>query len=161
MAGKPGDPADIDDVLLVPKPVLSIAGQATWDNAFSTMAQIFTRLRIEAAKADLKVTGRPLTLFIETDDSGFKFEAMLPVDRVLEGRATSDGIKFSRSPEGRSLRFTHKAPYDDIDGTYETITAYLEAKGLVVKDAFLEEYVSDLKDAADPTQEINVYVQPR
>jgi effector-binding domain-containing protein len=162
LAGKPGDPVDIDDVLLVPKTVLSYSGQASWDNAFNTLAQIYTRLRIEAAKADLKVTGRPLALFIETDDNGFKYEAMLPVDRVLEGRTTlSDGIKFSRSPDGRSLRFTHKAPYDDIDSTYETITAYLEAKGVVVKDAFLEEYVSDLKDSGDPAIEINVYVLPR
>ncbi|MGL4974727.1 MAG: GyrI-like domain-containing protein [Bosea sp. (in: a-proteobacteria)] len=162
LAGKPGDPNDIDEVALVSKPVISFSGQTTWDNAFLTLSQIFTRLRIEAAKADLKVTGRPLALFIETDDNGFKYEAMLPVDRVLEGRTTlSDGIRLSRSPDGRSLRFTHKAPYDDIDGTYETITAYLEAKGIVVKDAFLEEYVSDLKDAGDPALEINVYVLPR
>ncbi len=162
LAGKPGDPNDIDEIALVSKPVISFSGQASWDNAFLTLSQIFTRLKIEAAKADLKITGRPLTLFIETDDNGFKYEAMLPVDRTLEGRATlSDGIRLSRSPDGRSLRFTHKAPYDDIDGTYETITAYLEAKGIVVKDAFLEEYVSDLKDAGDPALEINVYVLPR
>ena len=45
--------------------------------------------------------------------------------------------------------------------TYETITAYLEAKNQPVKDAFLEEYVSNLDDPADPNLEINVYVQPR
>ena len=45
--------------------------------------------------------------------------------------------------------------------TYETITAYLEAKSIAVKDAFLEEYVSDLKDPGDPNLEINVYVQPK
>ncbi len=65
------------------------------------------------------------------------------------------------TPAGPSLRFVHVAPYDDIDSTYETITAYLEAKSITVKDAFLEEYVGDLTDPADPNLEINVYVQPR
>ena len=70
-------------------------------------------------------------------------------------------MKLSASPVGRALRFLHVAPYDDIDSTYETITAYLEAKSIAVKDAFLEEYVSDLKDPGDPNLEINVYVQPK
>ena len=65
------------------------------------------------------------------------------------------------SPAGPALRFLHQAPYDDIDSTYETITAYLEAKSIVVKDAFLEEYVSELNDPSDANLEINVYVQPK
>ena len=87
-----------------------------------------------------------------------------PIGQAPEGSRSSEfgqGVKPGLSPAGASLRFTHVAPYDDIDSTYETITAYLEAKSVVVKDAFLEEYVSDLKDAGDPNLEINVYVQPR
>jgi effector-binding domain-containing protein len=43
------------------------------------------------------------------------------------------------------LRFVHRGPYDDIDSTYETVTAYLDAKNIEVKDFFVEEYVSDLR----------------
>ncbi|POR56773.1 effector-binding domain-containing protein [Bosea psychrotolerans] len=164
LAGKRGDASDVDAVLLVSKPVLSLAGQSSWDQGFQRLNESFKILREEAAKAGLPIAGRPLTLFVETDDNGFRFEAMLPVGQAPEGSRTSEfarGVKVGLSPAGPSLRFVHVAPYDDIDSTYETITAYLEAKSIVVKDAFLEEYVSDLNDPGDPNLEINVYVQPR
>jgi DNA gyrase inhibitor GyrI len=103
-------------------------------------------------------------LFLDTDDNGFRYEAMLPVGQGPAGDRQSsfgNGVRPGLTPAGPSLRFVHVAPYDDIDSTYETITAYLEAKGITVKDAFLEEYVGDLADPADPNLEINVYVQPR
>ena len=131
---------------------------------FQRLAESINLLRAEATKAGLKIAGRPLALFVETDDNGFKFEAMLPVDRAPDAAASgglANGVRAGLSPSGRSLRFVHTAPYDDIDSTYETITAYLEAKNIVVKDAFLEEYVGELKDPGDPNLEINVYVQPK
>jgi len=163
MAGKRGDTSDVDEVLLVPKPVLMISGQSSWDDGFQRLSQTFRMLREEAARAGLPVAGRPLTLFVSTDDNGFRYDAMLPVAPVAGGPAPAfgNGVRLGASPAGPSLRFLHVAPYDDIDSTYETITAYLEAKSIVVKDAFLEEYVSDLNDPADPNLEINVYVQPK
>lgn len=162
LAGKRGDPSEVDEIQLTARPVLQLAGQASWDQGFQKLSEAIASLRGEAEKAGLKVAGRPLTLFVETDDNGFKFEAMLPVDRAADASAAlANGVRNGQSPVGRSLRFVHVAPYDDIDSTYETITAYLEAKNIVVKDAFLEEYVGDLKDPGDPNLEINVYVQPK
>ncbi|WP_156639939.1 GyrI-like domain-containing protein [Bosea sp. PAMC 26642] len=161
LAGRAGDPSDVDPVVLVGKPVLMISGQSSWDQGFQRLTESFRVLREEAARSGLAIAGRPLSLFVETDDNGFRFEAMLPVDRTPDRTPTTNGIRAGVSPAGPSLRFVHVAPYDDIDSTYETITAYLEAKSIVVKDAFLEEYVSELTDPGDPNLEINVYVQPK
>jgi effector-binding domain-containing protein len=163
LAGKGSDTSDVAEVTLSPKPVLLLSGQATWDQGFQKLSDSFKALRAEAQKAGLTAAGRPLTLFVETTDEGFRFDAMLPVAIPPGGQAPSLGadFKMSTSPAGAALRFLHQAPYDDIDSTYETITAYLEAKSIVVKDAFLEEYVSDLNDPGDPNLEINVYVQPK
>lgn len=162
LAGKPGDPSDIDEIMLTGKTVAIIAGQTTWDQGFQQLQGVFNKLKVETAREGLKVAGRPLTLFIETDDIGYRYEAMLPVDRLPDGKTTlAENIRFGTTPSGKAMRFTHKAPYEDIDSTYETITAYLEAKGVTVKDAFLEEYVSELIDASDPNLELNVYVQPK
>jgi effector-binding domain-containing protein len=124
------------------------------------MREVFRRLDGEAGRLGLQVAGRPLTYFIETDDMGFRYEAMLPVDRTPETGLPAD-VRAGQTPTGNALRFTHKAPYDDIDATYEGITAYLDAKGLTVRDQFLEEYVNEPNDSADPNFEINIYVQPR
>ncbi len=163
LAGKGSDSSDVASVTLAPKPVLMRAGQATWDQGFQQLSDAVRALRAEAQRTGLAVAGRPLSLFVETTDDGFRFEAMLPVAIAPGGQAPSLGSDFrmGTSPAGAALRFLHQAPYDDIDSTYETITAYLEAKSITVKDAFLEEYVSDLGDAGDPNLEINVYVQPK
>ena len=160
LAGKPGDTTDVDTLVLTARPTLTIAGQTTWDKGLNTLAEVFEKLRGEAGKLGLQVAGRPLTHFIETDDIGFRYEAMLPVDRAPGAMAPGE-VRAGSTPQGNALRFTHKAPYDDIDTTYESITAYLDAKGLTVRDQFVEEYVSDPRKGDDPNFEINIYVQPR
>lgn len=163
LAGKGSDTSDVASVTLAPKPVLMRAGQASWDQGFQQLSEAIASLRAEAQRTGLSVAGRPLSLFVETTDDGFRFEAMLPVAIPPGGQAPALGPDFrmATSPAGAALRFLHQAPYDDVDSTYETITAYLEAKSITVKDAFLEEYVSDLNDAGDPNLEINIYVQPK
>ena len=70
LAGKPGDPSDIDEIMLAGKPVAIIAGQTTWDQGFQQLQSVFSKLKAETAREGLKIAGRPLTLFIETDDIG-------------------------------------------------------------------------------------------
>jgi DNA gyrase inhibitor GyrI len=87
---------------------------------------------------------------------------MIPIAQIPEGKTElTPEIKFGKTPEGKALRFVHKDAYDEIDGTYETITAYLDAKDIVAKDAFIEEYVSDFTDGQDTNFEVNIYVQPK
>ena len=87
----------------------------------------------------------------------------MPIATVPEGKTElTPEIKFGRTPEGKAFRFVHKDAYEEIDGTYETITAYLDTKEIVAKDAFIEEYVTrDHGFATDPNLEVNIYVQPK
>jgi effector-binding domain-containing protein len=106
--------------------------------------------------------GKPLTVFVETDDMGFRYEAMIPIAEIPAGRTTlTPEIRFGRTPEGAAMRFVHKGAYEEIDETYETITAYLDAKGVTVKDLFVEEYATDLTNREDPNLEVNIFVQPK
>ncbi|MFL5184273.1 MAG: GyrI-like domain-containing protein, partial [Microvirga sp.] len=146
----PSDSSGVEEGVLVSKPTVAFAGISTWDEAFDNLKKAFATIETEMKKAGIAPTGRPLTIFVDTDDNGFKYEAMVPVAQVPEGKTElTPGIKFSKTPEGKSFRFVHKDAYDEIDGTYETITAYLDIKEIVAKDAFIEEYVSDFTDAQD------------
>jgi effector-binding domain-containing protein len=157
-----GDPMDVAEVTLPGKPVAALSGESTWDEGFENLKNAFARIEGELGKAGIRPAGRPVTVFVETDDMGFRYEAMVPVERAPEGRPTlTSDIRFARTPEGKAYHFVHKGPYDDIDSTYETITAYLDAKGIVAKDVFIEEYVTDFTDSADTSLEINIFVQPR
>ena len=162
LAPGPGDPTNVEDVVLAAQPAAILAGTSTWDDGFITLKGAFGRIEDALGKAGIPPRGRPVAVFVHTDDAGFRYEAMVPVASVPEGRAELDPeIRFGRTPEGKSLRFVHKDAYDEIDGTYETITAYLDAKDIVAKDAFIEEYVTDLTDSADTNLEVNIYVQPK
>ena len=158
----PGDPHDVKEVALPAKPAAMMAGESTWDEGLDKLKQAFATLEGELARAGIRPAGRPITLFLGTDDAGFRYEAMVPVDPAGAARLPlSAEIRYGRTPEGRAYHFVHRGPYEDIDSTYETITAYLDAKGIVAKDVFIEEYVTDLSDSTDDSLEINIFVQPR
>jgi effector-binding domain-containing protein len=162
LAGKPGDSGNVDDLTLVARPAAMSGGRSSWDDGAKNLAAAFARMRGEIEKAGAKVAGRPFAIFVETDDNAFRFEAFLPIDAAPAGRDSfSAETRIAQTPEGRALRFIHQGPYDDVDSTYEAITAYLDAKGINVRDAFIEEYVGELKDSADAKFEVNIYVQPR
>ena len=114
-------------------------------------------------KFGIPITGKPVAVFLETDDLGFRFEAQLPIERAPAERSPelAADIRFGLTPSGRAWRFVHRAPYDEIDSTYEAITAYLDQRGVDAKDAFIEEYVTLGDGPADDRLELNIYVQPR
>ena len=158
----PGDQTDVDEGVLPAKPAAVLSGTSNWDDAFANLKGAFARIEGELARAGIAPTGRPLTVFVHTDDDGFRYQAMVPIAGVPEGKTElTPEIKFGKTPEGKSFRFVHKDAYDEIDGTYETITAYLDAKDIEAQDAFIEEYVSDFTDAQDTNFEVNIYVQPK
>jgi effector-binding domain-containing protein len=161
LGGRKGDASQVDELTLPARTVLIISGQSTWEEGFDRLMAIYRELAEIAGKSGVAVAGRPVTHYIETDDMSFRYEAMLPVDKAPAAGAQLGPARVGATPAGKALRFVYVGPYDDIDGVYEGITAYLDAKGLTVRDQFLEEYVNDAKDRGDPALEVNIYVLPR
>jgi effector-binding domain-containing protein len=157
-----GDPSNVDEVVLPEKPVLVVSGSSTWDDGLKNLRAAFGKVEAELARLGIAPTGRPVTVFVQTTDDNFRFDAMVPVAAAPSAPPTlPPDMRFATTPAGKAYRFVHKGPYDDIDTTYETITAYLDAKDILAKDAFIEEYVNDVADPSDAALEINIYVQPR
>ena len=156
------DPGNADEVVLPAKSVLILTGSSSWDDGLKSLRDAFTKIDAEVAKLGLAQAGRPLTVFLQTTDYDFHYDAMVPIAKAPEGAlALPADMRFGMSPSGKAYRFVHKGPYSDIDATYETITAYLDAKDIVANDSFIEEYLNDVADPADPTLELNIYVQPK
>ncbi|MBV9076486.1 MAG: GyrI-like domain-containing protein, partial [Methylobacteriaceae bacterium] len=159
---KPGDPVDVDQVVLPAKPVLILSGTSGWTDGLKNLRAAFARIGTELGKAGIAPAGRPLAVFTQTTDDEFKFDAMVPVAAAPSPvPALPADMRVGTTPAGPAYRFVHKGPYDDIDTTYETITTYLDAKDVVAKDSFIEEYLNDVADPADVTLEVNIFVQPK
>ncbi len=148
--------------MLTSKPVASLKGAANWDGGFVKIQAALLIIRTELNKAKIRTAGRPLTVFLSSDDDKFNFEAMIPIDPATD-MATQLGseVKLSQTPAGKAIRFGHKGAYDNIDETYEVLTAYLDAKGIEAKDAFIEEYLTENLAPSDENFELQIYVQPK
>ena len=115
-------------------------------------------VRGEMDKAGVKPAGHALAIFLTADDNGFTYRAEIPIAAIPEGKAQLSPTVSSASADGKAMRFEHRGAYDDIDATYEAITAYLDEKGVDAQDSFIEEYVNDVKDPDDPTLQVYIYV---
>jgi effector-binding domain-containing protein len=155
----PPDTSISQTLKLDPRPVIMLSGHSTWDDGFKTLNTAFVKLNETLAKANIHSAGNPMAVFTETDDAGFKFSAMVPIDKAPDGTPNVDPeIAFGDSPGGKVMRFQHRSAYEDIDSTYEAITAYLDEKGLEAKNLFAEEYLNRTKSPDDPSLEVDIYV---
>ncbi len=136
-----------------------VEGKASRDDIFTALQETFGKIKGELAAAGLKPSGRPLAVFLEASELSFKYRAIVPIEAIPEGKtALSDVVKLGRAPIGKAMRFEHRGSYEDIDATYEAITAYLDEKGIDAQDIFIEEYLNDVKSPEDPNLQVDIYV---
>lgn len=131
-----------EDTTLTAKTIVYVKGTGTWDNAFETITNSFKKLKTYVDKEGLKTDGPDMTIFTATDDTGFQYQAAVPIAAPPKTPPNGD-IAVGQSPEGHALKFVHHGSYDELDNTYEAITNYLDEKRLEAKDMFIEEYVTD------------------
>jgi effector-binding domain-containing protein len=159
--GTPGVPSEATTVTMnVPsRPTAIVAAEAKWDEGFASIKGSLAKIKAAMDKAGLKPAGSPFTVFTQTSDSGFSYEAMVPLAEKPAGKdELSPDVKLGSSPSGMAIKFQHRGPYDDIDSTYDLITAYLDEKGLEAGDFFIEEYLTDLTTSEDPNLAVDIYV---
>jgi len=159
--GVPGVPDDATaQMLQIPsRPVAFLRGKSDWENGFKSIMKSLATIEAEVTKAGLKQGGKPIAVFVETDDNGFGYEAMVPLAEKPEGKdQLGSDVKIGASPEGKAIKFQHRGAYDDIDSTYDLITAYLDEKGLEAQNLFIEEYLTDTKNADDQGLQVDIYV---
>ena len=93
-----------EETTLTAQPIVYMKGTGTWDKAFETVTTAFKTLKDFIDKDGLKADGPVMTIFTGTDDSGFQFEAAIPVAEPPKAPANGD-IAVGTSPQGRALKF--------------------------------------------------------
>jgi len=145
-----------EEITLAPKTVVIRKGNANWDAAFDALIDSFKTLTALLDKQGIKPSGNPMIVYTSTDDTGFTYQAEIPVDQ--DPKNLGKDISMGKSPEGKALKFVHRGSYDNMDNTYEAITNHLDDKKLEAKDTFIEEYITDPLKTAEDKLVINVYV---
>jgi len=152
----PNDPFG-EEVMMTEMTIIYLAGSGLWDSAFETIVEAFKSVYSAMDKLGAKPNGAPMTIYTATDDTGFQFQAAVP---VAQPPATLPGgdIKVGKTPIGKALKFVHRGSYDAMDTTYEAITNYLDEKRLEAKDLFVEQYLKDPVTTPEDDLVIEVYV---
>jgi effector-binding domain-containing protein len=145
-----------EEQTLTPRKVVMLKGQANWDSAFDTLIGSLKTLATTIEKQGIKPAGNVMIVYNSTDDTGFTYQAEIPVDQDVKN--LGKGMTMGSSPDGKILKFVHRGSYDNMDNTYEAITNHLDDKKLEAKDTFIEEYVTDPLTTAEDKLIINVYV---
>ena len=153
---KPGDPFG-EEVTLAAKTIVFSKGSANWDSAFDTLVEAFKNVYGAMQKQGLKPAGPAMTIYTATDDTGFEYQAGVPVAEEPKG-PLPEGLAVGKSPDGRALKFIHRGSYDAMDSTYEAITNHLDEKRLEARDLFVEHYVTDPLTTPEDNLVIEVYV---
>ncbi|MBX6427199.1 MAG: GyrI-like domain-containing protein [Variibacter sp.] len=143
--------------MVAAKTVVMMKGSATWDTAFETLVDNFKSLYAYIERNGLKRAGPPMTVYTATDDTGFQYQAAVPIAEAPANPPRGD-LEIGTSPAGRMLKFVHRGSYDSMDTTYEAITNYLDSKQLEAQDNFIEEYLTDPVTTPEDQMVINVFV---
>jgi effector-binding domain-containing protein len=153
---QPGD-AFGEAVTMPDRTIVYLSGHSNWDSAFDTLVDAFKSLNDYLDKQSIKPNGPALTIYTKTDDTGFDFQAAMPVDKAPANPPKGD-IASGKAPTGNALKFVHRGSYDAMDSTYEAITNYLDDKGIEAKDLFIEEYTTDPVKTPTDKLVVNVFV---
>jgi effector-binding domain-containing protein len=153
---QPGD-AFGAQVILPERTIIYLQSESKWDSAQDTLVESFKSLDEYLDKHGIKPNGPPMTIYTETDDTGFKFRAAVPVAEAPKDAPKGD-IAVGKTPAGKAFKFVHRGTYEALDSTYEAITDYLDDKGLDAQDVFVEEYASGPLRPGDGKLVINVFV---
>lgn len=145
-----------EEVTMVEQTIVYAEGSAAWNNAFETIVNGLKSIYAFLEKENIGATGPAMTIYMSTDDSGFKFRVAVPVAQPPAGLAA--GLSAGKSPAGKALKYVHRGPYDTLDATYEAITNQLDEKGLEAQDLFVEVYRTDPRTTAPDNLVVEVFV---
>ena len=155
----PNDPFG-EQVTMTELTIVYLEGSGQWDSAFETIVGGFKSVYGAMEKLGAKPDGEPMIIYTATDDTGFKFQAAVPVAKPPAPPQESD-IKVGKSPAGSALKFVHRGSYDEMDTTYEAIAHHMDEKKLEAKDLFVERYMKDPITTPEDELVIEIYVPLR
>src|SRR5215813_3578524 len=137
----PDDPFG-EQVTMTERTIVYLEGSGAWDSAFETIVSAFKSVYDAMDKLGVKPDGAAMTIYTATSDTGFQFQAAVPVAQA-PAPPPDGNIKVGKSPTGTALKFVHRGSYDEMDATYDAIAHHLDDKKLEAKDLFIEQFMKD------------------
>src|SRR4029078_2846305 len=106
---EPGD-AFGEQVTLPERTMVYLKGHSKWDNAFDTLIDAFKWLHEYLDKKTIKASGPSFTVYTQTDDTGFSYQAALPIAESPKDPPKGD-IAVGPAPSRQSYKLVHRGSH--------------------------------------------------
>jgi len=101
-------------------------------------------------KNGLRQASAPITICNRMDESGYEFDAGIPVDRPPDKEVAADSlVQVKATYGGKALKVVHKGAYHGLEATYNQLLAWTAAHGYESAGPPWDEYVSDPGETAE------------
>jgi effector-binding domain-containing protein/uncharacterized protein YndB with AHSA1/START domain len=106
----------------------------------------------------LKQAGAPITINTRWDDTGYGFDAAIPIEKTPDKAVSPDSpVKVKTMYDGDALKLVYKGPYGGMPPVYAKLEAYMAARGYESAGPPWDEYVSDPGTTPESDLITNIY----
>jgi effector-binding domain-containing protein len=125
------------------------------DNIASALGTAFQEIMTFMFDNDMEMAGQPMTIARSWDESGYAFDAAIPIAETDVEPAGN--ILRGQSPSGSAIRVIHRGSYEQMRPAYEKLAAYMSANGLREGPVSWEHYISDPGEVSEENLITNIY----
>jgi effector-binding domain-containing protein len=149
----------VDTVDLPARTYLGKRSMVKWDKIGAYLATVFPSAFQAMSNAGLTKGGPPSGLYYKWDEAGRQTDMFAGIP-VASGADTVkvDGFTTVTIPSGKALMIAYHGAYDKSEDAHEAMNDMMKANNMELRDAVIEEYVTDPMQEADTAKWLtNIY----
>lgn len=133
---------DLEVIEVEPVTIAYVSSQSSQepDDIGQALADAYAKVMTFVQSNGLTQAGAPLSITTTWDDSGYVFDAGVPIEGEAEA---SDEVKVGPTYGGKVVKVVHTGPYVELPTTWEAALAFVKARGYEEAGRPWEAYVSD------------------
>lgn len=113
-------------------------------------------------KNGLRQAAAPIVINNKWDESGYQFDAAIPVDRAPEREVPADSpVQVKQTYAGKALKVVHRGAYGNMPASYDKLQAYIAAHGYETAGPPWDEYVTDPGNTPEPDLVTHIFMPIR
>jgi effector-binding domain-containing protein/uncharacterized protein YndB with AHSA1/START domain len=150
----------VTTVDVTPVTVAYIPSQSSKDTAEigDAIGAAYTKIVAFMKTQGLQQSGPPITINTRWDDTGYDFDAAIPVDKAPTKDVPADSqVKVKQTYGGKALKIVSKGPYGGLPPSYAKLEAFMAARGYESAGPSWDEYVSDPGTTPEADLTMNIY----
>ncbi|MCL4281211.1 MAG: SRPBCC family protein [Flavobacteriales bacterium] len=153
---------EVDEVDRPAVTYCGIRNTVKWADLYSFFSGSFHTTEQALGQVGMKITGAPAGLFYKWDEAKKSTDVMAAMPVVADSTVQVAGCTWVTIPAGKALKVTHHGNYDNTQEAHHAMDDMMKVKGLQLRDAVIEEYVTDPGQEPDTAKWLtNIYYPVR